>query len=209
MSNNNININAPNLGSFDYSDVLRQTIVPVMLDLTDGKFSIQADRLGFKMGFIKASGNDATTLVDDVHEQVVKIRTDAKTAKNTLNRAQKARANATKAAANAVTLKQQQNRNAAQRGKNAKIAANTAAKAAANAAAEQARINQQQQYARTEMSKNQEAIMAKSTANAAVKAAKNKADAAAAAAAALPKQPGFFKRVFGFGSRQRTRRNRH
>ena len=94
----NVDPNSVGTNSKNYSNVVKQKELPVMLDLVNGTFKVKGDRHGFKMGFLEAKGDTAQELMADIASKAKNTRTQTKraarlsaTAKNASKKAQNIR----------------------------------------------------------------------------------------------------------------------
>jgi len=76
----NVDPNSVGTNSKNYSNVVKQSQLPVMLDLVNGTFKVKGDRHGFKMGFLEAKGNTAQELMADIASKAKNTRTQTKRA---------------------------------------------------------------------------------------------------------------------------------
>ena len=86
----NVDPNSVGTNSTNYSNVVKQSQLPVMLDLVDGTFKVKGDREGFKMGFLEAKGTTPQELMTDIASKAKTIRTETKRAKRLSDNARSA-----------------------------------------------------------------------------------------------------------------------
>jgi len=220
--------NAMGTNSANYSNVVREKTLPVVLDLVEGTFKVKGTRTD-SQGLMEGKGDTAKDIMACIKKSAVRIRTDRhrntrlrKTANNRSNAARKA----------AEGLKASQN-------EEAKLKANLATRRASEQAKLQGEISKLQvalksaQNAGINTTNLEQKISAKQTAlqstlNAALKSfanaekakenarakananAKKAANAAAAARAAAPKSKvSWMGRMLGYkNTRRASRRNR-
>jgi hypothetical protein len=220
--------NAMGTNSANYSNVVREKTLPVVLDLAEGTFKVKGSRTD-SQGLVEGKGDTAKDIMACIKKSAVRIRTERH--RNT--RLRKTANNRSAAAARAAAgLKMSQN-------EEAKLKANLATRRAAEKAKLQGEITKLQaalksaQNAGLNTTNLEQKISTKQTAlqgtlNAAMKSfanaekakenarakananAKKAANAAAAAKAAAPKSKvSFFGRMLGYkDTRRASRRNR-